>query len=127
MLSFDRSAQRQWLAQLQQWQPASELGMLLTISLVFALLWWLSRYLRRPQQPDSIKLLSPLTKRWPKSPVSSFSEYLALLQQQQPAATAELQTLAQLYQRWQFNDEKQLGRAIRAQVQQVIHVVKQGS
>lgn len=127
VLSFDRSAQRQWLAQLQHWQPASELGMLLAILLMSTLLWWLSRYLRRPQQPDSIKLLSPLTKRWPKSPVSSFSEYLALLQQQQPAATADLQTLAQLYQRWQFNDEKQLRGAIRAQVQQVIRVAKQGS
>lgn len=127
VLSFDRSAQRQWLAQLQQWQPEFKHGMLLAILPLLSLLWWLSRYLRRRQQPDSIKLLSPLTQRWPKTPASSCSEYLALLQQQQPVATADLQALAQLYQRWQFNDEKQLRGAIRAQVQQVIRVVKQGS
>lgn len=130
VLSFDRTTQRQWLQQLQQWRAAMDttfvtfLLLLLSLPLSVLLIW---RYLHRQQQADSLQLLAPLTKRWPKTPNCSVTEYLTQIAQQQPLAAQQLQALAQLYQRWQFNDEKKLQRKIDAQVRQVIRVVKRGS
>lgn len=126
VLSFDRSAQQQWLQRLQQWRPDLKvwLATLLIALLVFIIVTSYQRW-RRPT--DAVRLLQPLLQRWPKSSADSVGEYFTQLKQQQPLAAQELQALELMYQRWQFNDEKHLQKAISAQIKRVIRAVKQGS
>lgn len=121
VLSFDHSSQRKTWQQFKDWRWSINWTLLAPLAaiLVLLLLWRLLAW-----RKASHNLLTPLYQRYPKVPSQTVSQYLQALQQRYPAQQQEIAALLLLYQRWQFNDEKQLTASLAQQIRQLSRALK---
>lgn len=136
VLSFDQSRQRdvwRWLKNWPQlaaqwWQQAGLAASMVLIGLLlvalFALFVWHHTKRRRVL---AVHPLLPLYHYYPKPQQQTVNQYLQQLQHRYPAQQSGIAELLALYQRWQFNDEKQLTASLARSVKQLSRKLKQGS